>query len=53
MNKSMLKETKNGDEVMDIITRYFLYISIPSAVLIITYRPMDSVTEKLIDVREE
>lgn len=35
MNKSLLNETKNGDEVMDIITRVFLYITIPSAVLII------------------
>ncbi len=35
MNKSLFSETKENDDVIDILTRIFAYISVSSAALIV------------------
>ena len=35
MNKSLFSETNENDDVIDILTSIFAYISVPSAVLIV------------------
>ncbi|MBN1473476.1 MAG: hypothetical protein JW914_02570 [Syntrophaceae bacterium] len=35
MNKSLFSETNENDDVIDILTRIFAYISVSSAVLIV------------------
>ncbi len=35
MNKSVFSETNENDDPIDILTRFFAYISVPSAALVV------------------